>query len=83
MHYHGVGHCDESSGYYMGWDGLGEESEGDCKQLCMMESKCTFAAYFNDGDSKSCSRYEGETCPLIASDDHTRAHTTFSKKGSF
>ena len=89
MQYIGNGTCKE--GYYDGWDGQGEESEEDCKVVCLREVQCKFAAYFNDPtidsttlkSDKSCSRYNKETCQLDASTQLLRAHKTFAKKGLF
>ena len=77
----GQGYCD--SGFYAGWHGQGVSSEEDCKNLCLGESKCTFAAYYNEKvGQKSCSRYYEPTCNLLVSTSHTRAHMTFRKSGS-
>lgn len=79
MEYRGIGFCDD--GYYAGWDGKGEASVQDCKNLCMSEDQCTFAAYFNIGDRRTCSRYNKDTCNLDTTSLNAKNHTTFAKTG--
>ena len=73
----GNGHC--KSGYYAGWDGKGTANQDACNLLCLSEEQCTFAAYFKDGQSQTCSRYKGKSCILKTSNDFERAHTTYYK----
>ena len=83
MNYFGYGYC--NNGYYAGWDGHGDDSEEDCKNTCLGESKCTFAAYYSgphviaNGRKKTCSRYQEPSCALLVSKDFEVAHTTFTK----
>ena len=77
----GSGHCDD--GYYAGWDGQGVESVQDCKNLCIRDDRCKFAAYLNQGSMKTCSRYNKATCNLDTSSFHKKSHETFAKKGKF
>ena len=81
MEYHGIGFCDD--GFYAGWDGKGEESEEACKNLCLAESQCTFAAYLNTESKKTCSRYNKDICNLDTTDvkHDAKNHQTFSKTG--
>ena len=82
MKYLGIGYCDD--GFYAGWDGKGEASEHDCKNLCLKEDKCKFAAYLNMGDKrKTCSRYHKDTCNLDTTNRKYDAknHRTFAKTG--
>ena len=81
MEYHGIGFCDD--GYYAGWDGKGEESEQDCKNLCIKEDQCKFAAYLNKGNKKTCSRYNKDTCNMDTPNSNLNAmdHKTFAKTG--
>ena len=81
MYEYGVGHC--QNGFYLGWDGKGQENVEDCKNVCIVEPQCTFAAFFDDGYKKGCARYEAETCQLVASTDEQKAHKTFLKKGLY
>ena len=79
MEYFGIVHCND--GYYAGWDGKGEASEEACKNLCMREGLCTFVAYLNMGNRKTCSRYNKDTCNLDANVKYNeRNHTTFEKR---
>ena len=78
---HGHGYC--SSGYYAGWDGLGDASEEACKNLCMKEDQCTFAAYYNGDSGKTCSRYNTKKCLLYISTVLQRGHWTFRKEGLY
>ena len=73
----GNGVCD--SGYYAGWDDKGTANQDACNLLCLSEKDCTFAAYFNDGQEKSCSRFKGKSCILGSSDARHRAHTIYYK----
>ena len=79
----GNGHC--KSGYYAGWDGKGTANQDACNLLCLSEKQCTFAAYYNDGQKQSCSRFNGNSCILDTSDtsessgDFKKAHTTYYK----
>ena len=74
----GNGIC--SAGYYAGWDGRGTANQDACNLLCLLEKECTFTAYFNDGQSQTCSRYNGKSCILDTSDAGRRAHTTYYKE---
>ena len=73
----GNGYC--KSGYYAGWDGQGTANQEACNMLCLSEKQCTFAAYLNDGQKQTCSRYKGKSCILDTSSEHKRAHTTYYK----
>ena len=73
----GQGHCDD--GYYAGWDGNGDESVEACKQYCLKDRLCKYVSYINDGTSKSCSRYSGNTCTLQALNELQRKHESFKK----
>ena len=77
----GNGHC--KSGYLAGWDGKGIANQDACNQLCLSEKQCTFAAYFNDSQTQTCSRYKGKTCILDTSTDRKKAHTPSYKEGIF
>ena len=74
----GNGYC--KSGYYAGWDDKGTANQDACNLLCLSERQCTFAAYFNDGQSQTCSRYKDKSCILDTSNDFKRAHTTYYKE---
>ena len=82
---YGVGYCDR--GYYAGWDGLGSDSEEECKNLCLAEKQCMFAAYYegtipiSNGQSRTCSRYNEATCNLLMSRSIEQEHVTFKKIG--
>ena len=76
---YGEGFCSE--GYYRGWDGQGDANAEECQFVCMREAECRFAAYLDDGASKTCSRYNPATCHLLASSHYQRSHHTFVKKG--
>ena len=86
MYYYGQGFCD--NGNYAGWDGHGDESEEECKNLCLKESQCKFAAYYNgskvvhNGRTRTCSRYNEVTCALKSSSDVplSEEHKTFQKR---
>jgi len=64
------GYCD--SGYYKGWDKEGIDSIEGCKEICLRDTKCRFAAFKN---GSSCSRYAGPTCTLT----EDSSHVTFEK----
>lgn len=67
----GQGFC--SSGYYGGWDGKGIDSQGACNEVCLSESQCRYAAFWQ---GKTCSRYNGVFC---WKNGDTR-HTTYAKR---
>ena len=73
----GNGVC--NSGYYAGWDDKGTANQDACNLLCLSEKQCTFAAYFDDGHRKTCSRYKDEICILDASSDYKKAYATYYK----
>ena len=71
---YGDGQCE--SGYYMGGNDLGTESEQACKDVCMKEDLCSFVS-FKIGES--CSRYKHFRCKLLVGDDFQKAHRTYKK----
>ena len=83
MQDYGQGYCD--NGYYKGWDGLGDTSAEDCKDLCLNELSCQFAAYYSgpeiisNGRKRTCSRYNEPSCKLLASLNFERRHKTFKR----
>ena len=77
MSYYGDGHC--KSGYYGGWDGQGDQSQKDCKSLCLSDTQCKFAAYYVGINNRTCSRYDQKTCQLDTSKPWKKAHQTFAK----
>lgn len=79
MFAYGWGYC--KNGYYAGWDDIGTANEEDCKKLCLSEVECMYAAYINEGNEKTCSRYNQATCQLLTSDSTQRAYKTFFKGG--
>ena len=85
MQYYGQGYCNND--FYAGWDGHGDNSVEDCKNLCLKDSQCLFTAYYSgteiirNGRTKTCSRYKGGSCHLLTSTSHARGHVTFSKGG--
>ena len=85
MQDYGQGYC--VNGFYAGWDGMGHKSEEECKNLCLEEEQCTFAAYYpgggweNGGYTTSCSRYNEATCPLDKSTNGALDHKAFIKTG--
>ena len=62
MQYIGTDFCEH--GYYVGRNNKVDASEEDCKNLCVKEEQCKFAAYFNTKDKKTCRRYNKDTCTL-------------------
>ena len=47
MHGYGRGYCSQTP--YAGSDGQGEDSEEECKNVCLREEHCTFVSYYNAG----------------------------------
>ena len=85
MQDYGQGYC--VNGFYAGWDGMGHKSEEECKNLCLEEEQCTFAAYYpgggvvNGGYTTSCSRYNEATCTLEKVAIGASDHKAFIKTG--
>ena len=80
---YGSGYCD--NGYYAGWDGQGDNNTKDCKNLCLQDYRCQYAAYYSgpeiiaNGRKKTCSRYNEASCKLLVSTNFQRRHKTFKK----
>ena len=77
MYQYGTGYC--SSGYYAGHDGVGTANADACKQVCLDDDRCYFAAYVNNGKRLSCSRYWNKHCHLLTGNQFQKDHVTFYK----
>jgi len=63
-------------------DGKGLLSQADCNNVCLLESRCRFATWNSNPNSKNCRRYEGNVCiPDGATDAFTFQKTVTSGDG--
>ncbi|AHA55807.1 putative membrane protein [Emiliania huxleyi virus 164] len=55
------GYC--NNGYYAGNNSFDNILYMDCEAICASESQCNF--FYHTPNGKTCSRYNGATCPLV------------------